>query len=469
MNKKLFVVDTDKDFQNQVKTLCPPDQVEIHFYSTSMEIFSLIGKEKPLLIFLNLDLPDLSDFVMFDLLKKTDNIPIPVLVTYSNQTEKDLQQYKKLKFQAKGYYRKPLANDELYSLLENYLELEEDDDDDDFSDENIDRLVRGELADDDTEAEDQIIEKPGKSQDETKDNLDIKIAAEAEPDEIGADIFIEEPGEKKISPLHSDLQDQEISLQRQNENLRSQNKTLSNAIESLKTNIEKRDQEIRQLKSELNEKKADGESAALKLENQNSDLIKKLKTEEKEKSGLQLQINELTNQLTDKERELAARNHEFEKCLKNKADELVQAAEVRLLTEFREKERQFQHDLAQLKEEKEKIQDSLDHETERIGTMNHRLQDENNELKKREDSLNRTISTLAEEKVTLSERAVSLEEFISEQRKELVEKEREHEAVIERHNQEMTELRKNLDFHKNRLEELGEILQNALSLTRKEH
>ena len=400
MKKKLFVVDTDKDFQNQVKTLCPPDQVEIFFYATSMEIFSLIGKEKPLLIFLNLDLPDLSDFVMHDLLKKTDNIPIPVLATYSDQSEKDLQQYKKLKFQAKGYYRKPLSNDELYGLLENYLELEEDGDED-FSDENIDRLVRGELVGENTEVEEPIKNKPGGSPEETKEHLDIQIDEEPELDELGADIFIEEPAEKKTGPLDNELQEQLIPLQKENRNLRNENKKQPDTLKSFQADLDKKNGTIRRLKSEINEKTTRRESTAEqleqvmdlrktkyhqretenqeykeillqkietlkeyaeKLENQNSELIKKLQSGEKEKSGIQFRLNELTNQLTDKERELVARNHEFEKSLKDKSDELEQ-----------------------LKEENEKNQSTLHQEMEKTTQMNYRLQEENIELKKRED------------------------------------------------------------------------------------
>ena len=123
--KKLFIVDTDKEFQGIVGPLCPPDSVDVQFYSSSIALFSLIEKERPDLIFLALEIPDLNDFVMYDLLKRTTvNYSIPVLITYSDQSENELEQYEKLKFKAEGYYKKPIPEKDLKRLLANYLDLE---------------------------------------------------------------------------------------------------------------------------------------------------------------------------------------------------------------------------------------------------------------------------------------------------------------------------------------------------------
>lgn len=76
--KKIFVFDTDNDFKTQVKSLCPLDKVEVRYFSSSMEIFSLISKEIPLLIFVDFDVPDVNEFVIYDLLKISDDNSIPV-------------------------------------------------------------------------------------------------------------------------------------------------------------------------------------------------------------------------------------------------------------------------------------------------------------------------------------------------------------------------------------------------------
>jgi CheY-like chemotaxis protein len=377
--KKLFVVDTDKDFQTQVKSQCPLDQVEVRLFSSGMEIFSLIGKEKPYLILVNLEVPDVNDFVMYDLLKKTVDNSIPVVVTYSNQSEKDLQQYKKMKFQPKEFCKKPISNDDIHSLLQNHLELNAEDDNE-FSDEDIDRLVRGEYLKIDVKDKDDTKEILG----DTKNDFAGEVAQSEESEVEIAEI--PKTGEKKTSGADKELRNQEISLERQNEFLRSENKELSKAIEALKADIEKWTAKIRQ----------------------NTDLTEKLKTVEKEKADLQLRFKELTDQLTDKERELVARNHEFEKSLKNKSEALVQEAEESLRSELRRNEEQLDH--------------------------------ENRKLK--------------EEKVSLSEKVMTLEE-----------KENTHLSALENLNKELEKVLDSLQFYKSRVNELGGLLQQALALT----
>jgi CheY-like chemotaxis protein len=388
--KKLFVVDTDMDFQTQVKSQCPLDQVEVRLFSSGMEIFSLIGKEKPYLILVNLEVPDINDFVMYDLLKKTVDNSIPVVVTYLNQSEKDLQQYKKMKFQPKEYFKKPISNDDINRLLQNHLELDEEDDDD-FSDESIDRLVRGDYLKIDVKDKDDTKELMGDTENDFAGEEAQSEESEVEIDEIP------KTGEQKISRADKELRNQVISLERQNEFLRSENKELSKAIEALKADIEKGNAKIRQ----------------------NTDLTEKLKTVEKEKVDIQIRFKELTDRLTDKERELVARNHEFEKSLKNKSEELVQEAEERLKSEFRRKEEQLAYETRKLKEEK----------------------------------------------VSLSEKVMTLEENLTNQQQEMEEKENTHLSALENLNKELEKVLDRLHFYKNRVNELGGLLQQALALT----
>jgi len=388
--KKLFVVDTDMDFQTQVKSQCPLDQVEVRLFSSGMEIFSLIGKEKPYLILVNLEVPDINDFVMYDLLKKTVDNSIPVVVTYLNQSEKDLQQYKKMKFQPKEYFKKPISNDDINRLLQNHLELDEEDDDD-FSDESIDRLVRGDYLKIDVKDKDDTKELLGDTENDFAGEEAQSEESEVEIDEIP------KTGEQKISRSDKELRNQVISLERQNEFLRSENKELSKAIEALKADMEKGNAKIRQ----------------------NTDLTEKLKTLEKEKVDIQIRFKELTDRLTDKERELVARNHEFEKSLKNKSEELVQEAEERLKSEFRRKEEQLAYETRKLKEEK----------------------------------------------VSLSEKVMTLEENLTNQQQEMEEKENTHLSALENLNKELEKVLDRLHFYKNRVNELGGLLQQALALT----
>ena len=124
--KKLFIADEDVQFQASIKDLCKSGgDVTPRFFSTSMEILPLIEKEQPALVFVNLELSDINDFVMYDLLKKADSEPpIPVIITYTSQSEQDLDKYKKLKFKPEGYFKKSLSNEDIAGFLTKYLGID---------------------------------------------------------------------------------------------------------------------------------------------------------------------------------------------------------------------------------------------------------------------------------------------------------------------------------------------------------
>ena len=381
--KKLFVVDTDKDFTTQVKSLCPVNQVNMQIFSTGMQVVSLIAKEKPYLVLISLDVPDVNDFVMYDLLKKTGDNSIPVVVTYSNQSENHLQQYKKMKFQPKEYCQKPISKDYIHRLLKHHLELDEEDDDE-LTDEDIDRLVMGEYLKPDAKDKDDTKELQADSQNDFDDEVTQAEESEFEIAEIL------KPEENKTSRADQELRNQLISLEQQNEFLRSENKEL-----------------------------------AKKLEIQNTNLMEKLKTVEKEKAELQ-------NRLI---------------------------------------------------EEREKSKSSLKNELGNLEQLYLQLKNDNDELKKREGPLNRTVSALAQEKVTLADKTKILEEEkvtllekldnleanLASQQQEMAEKEHTHLSALENLNKELEKVLDRLHFYKNRVNELSGMLQQALELTKKEN
>jgi DNA-binding NarL/FixJ family response regulator len=413
--KKLFIVDTDEDFQTRVKSLCPLDQVEVQLFSSGMEIFSLIAKEKPYLILISLEVPDVNDFVMYDLLKKSGDNSIPVVATYSKQSEKDLHQYKKMKFQPKEYCIKPISNDDIHRLIKTHLELDEEGDAE-FSDENIDRLVRGDFLKTDGKDKDDTKDFMGDTKNDVVDDVFQSEESEVEPvdkvfqseeseaepvDEVfqseESEVEIDEilkTEEPEISRADREFKNQVISLERQNEFLRSENKELSAALETLKV-----------------------------------DLTEKLKASE----------------------------------------ELVQETEERLKMEFERKQKQLVKENQQLVEEKEKNESSLQKEIENLKQSIHKLQNDSDELKKQEITLNRTIATLTEEKADLSERVNALEETLSSQEEACDEKEKTHLAALESLNKEMEKVLHTLQFYKTRVNELGGLLQQALALTQNEN
>ena len=315
--KKLFVVDTDKDFQTQVKSVCPKDQVDVQLFSSGMETFSLIAKEKPSLIFVNLDVPDVNDFVMYDLLKKTEDNSIPVVVTHSNQSENDLQQYKKMKFQPKEYCQKPISKDKIHRLLKQHLEMDEVDNDE-YSDEDIDRLVRGEYLKIDKKSKDDTKELLG----DTKDDFNGGVAKAEESEIEIADIL--ETAEDSTSRTDKELKNQVISLEQQNEFLRSENKELSKSIEKLKAEIE---QLI----------KAEKEKAEKERENNQSSLQTELES-----------LKQLCQQLEDDRDELKKREESLNRTVSTLAQEKVTLSEKMKIME--EEKVSFSEKMINLKE-----------------------------------------------------------------------------------------------------------------------
>jgi FixJ family two-component response regulator len=408
--KKLFVVDTDKDFQTQLNSLYPSDQVDVHLFSSGMEIFSLIKKEKPFLIFVSLEVPDVNDFVMYDLLKKTTDNSIPVVVTYSNQTENDLQQYKKLKFQPKDYCKKPISNDDIHRLLKNHQELDEEDDDE-FSDDNIDRLVRGDYLTVDFKEKDDTKELLA---DTKNDIIDEVVQSEDGELEI-ADIL--ETGENKTSRADNELRNQVISLERQNEFLRSENKELSKAIEALKANKNESGELVQEaeerLRSEFSRKETYLEQDLVQLK------------EEKEK------LKQLVNQLQNDSDELKKREELLDRTLSTLTEEKVTLSEK---VKFIEEER-------------------------------NNLSEKVNIIEEEKNILSKKVKLIEEERNVLTEQVNTLEENLTNQRQEMEEKEHTHLSALENLNKELEKVLDRLQFYKYRVNELGGLLQQALELT----
>ena len=349
--KKLFVVDTDKDFQTQVKSVCPKDQVDVQLFSSGLKTFSLIAKEKPSLIFVNLDVPDVNDFVMYDLLKKTEDNSIPVVVTHSNQSENDLQQYKKMKFQPKEYCQKPISKDKIHRLLKQHLEMDEVDNDE-YSDEDIDRLVRGEYLKIDKKSKDDTKELLG----DTKDDFNGGVAKAEESEIEIADIL--ETAEDSTSRTDKELKNQVISLEQQNEFLRSENKELSKSIEKLKAEIE---QLI----------KAEKEKAEKERENNQSSLQTELES-----------LKQLCQQLEDDRDELKKREESLNRTVSTLAQEKVTLSEKMKIME--EEKVSFSEKMINLKENLTSQQQEM---AEKENTHLSALENLNKELEKVLDRL----------------------------------------------------------------------------------
>ena len=78
----------------------------------------MIGIEDPIMVFLSLDLPDMNDFVVFDILKRCKEPTSPLIyILYSEISENILASVRKLKFKAEGYLKKPVSQSDITEII----------------------------------------------------------------------------------------------------------------------------------------------------------------------------------------------------------------------------------------------------------------------------------------------------------------------------------------------------------------
>jgi len=123
MQRKILVADSDTVFLKELKAYCNPAIISIEHKTKGEELLPLIGIEEPILVFLSLDLPDVNDFIVFDILKRCSDPGSPAIyILYSDQSEPILNSVRKLKFTAEGYLKKPVGKSDLTEILKKNLE-----------------------------------------------------------------------------------------------------------------------------------------------------------------------------------------------------------------------------------------------------------------------------------------------------------------------------------------------------------
>ncbi len=123
MKRKILVADTDTAFLKELKTYCNPSKIAVDYYSKGEELLALIGIEEPVMVFLSLDLPDVNDFIVFDILKRFNNPSSPMIyILYSEGSEDVLASVRKLKFTAEGYLKKPVSKTDLTEVIKKNLD-----------------------------------------------------------------------------------------------------------------------------------------------------------------------------------------------------------------------------------------------------------------------------------------------------------------------------------------------------------
>ncbi|HLP47099.1 MAG TPA: response regulator [Candidatus Kapabacteria bacterium] len=436
--KKIFVADQDEKFQTVMKSICQKGDMDLHIYTSSMEILPLIEQENPDLVFLNLELPDIDDFVMFDLLKKADTTPpIPVLITYMAQSENVLQNYKNLKFQPRGYHKKPIKEKEIQALLSMYL-----------GDVSLDREEY------ENKKENTAPTKESVPLVEEDDIIFSEVLAENEIEENPIEALIAEPPQRKpidavfkvSNGNYVDVEERTaereraarlVSLEKQNHFLLTENKRLSDEVKTLK---EKSIQ---------------------------TEFTKKIEEEKGKYEYLEKQIDELNIKLTDKERELIAKDHEFEKKLRKEVDEMIRETEERLRAEIsqyynnelniqKETNAKLEYEITALKE----IETSSNADIAKLDEEKTALSQKLNELENEKKSIMKKLMALEVDLANLEKETETLQ-------KEKEEREKSLSSAVEKLKRELELNQEALKDYQNRIDMLGDLLQKAITLTKR--
>jgi len=123
MHQKILVADVDPGFVNELKVYCNPSEITINYYSKSEDVLTHIGIDEPIMVFLSLDLPDVNDFVVFDILKRCSNkSSSSIFLLYSDSSEDILASVRRLKFTAEGYLKKPVSKSDLTEIIKKNLD-----------------------------------------------------------------------------------------------------------------------------------------------------------------------------------------------------------------------------------------------------------------------------------------------------------------------------------------------------------
>ncbi len=289
MKKRIVVADIDKELLRVVNTYCNPAKVSVGFYTKSVEILPIIEIEDPSLVFLSLDLPDINDFIVFDILKRcTGNETAEVYIVYSDNSEGMLTNIMKMKFKANGFLKKPVDKsdvadiiqksfDSSYYLIPMDVTMKEILDDDEIIDLGsvAEEVTNTEMDTNDVLIENITVDENGSNSstndDFKTDNLDMIEAGPADevvpelddlPFQISDDEIIDETEELKKE------------LERKEREFIEEKRKLLRDIKTSELELQKKDEE--RLKLEENMKKIQNDYES-KIKNLNDKYIEKLR------------------------------------------------------------------------------------------------------------------------------------------------------------------------------------------------
>ncbi|OGS47016.1 MAG: hypothetical protein A2539_09135 [Elusimicrobia bacterium RIFOXYD2_FULL_34_15] len=123
MNKKILIVDDDKNIVELLKTLVTPIGCEIFTACDGAEAFSVYRREKPQLVILDIMMPKFSGYQVLHRMKKDESFkPFPkVLMLSAKSNPEDIRQAEMFKCDA--YLTKPFEPEDLVKKVKELLDL----------------------------------------------------------------------------------------------------------------------------------------------------------------------------------------------------------------------------------------------------------------------------------------------------------------------------------------------------------
>ncbi|RLE24133.1 MAG: hypothetical protein DRJ08_01390 [Acidobacteria bacterium] len=476
--KTLLVIDPDAGFHAKVKELLKPGQVELVSTDKGSDAVQLAVDVSPDLVILNLELKDLNGFLVCSSLKKNPATrDIPLVITSATKTEEDFDQHRKLKFRADSYFRKPLSEKGLSSLLIDFLgattvqKKKETPLGADFDEENIDKLLdstftafstdgsqsQAEASTSSIPAEEAteglLIEESKKEEDGFNLELDLKeeeaeLAPSVDLSDLEEDDEDESPLPEEEPAPRVDTGDLELEpeISEVPEEKGSEQEAQTSPENSFKINQLKQDSRQKSVQIITLQK----ENEFLKSENRN----------------LLMDLTSLKADIAEREQELAEKKEKIEKereNLKTKLDE-TEAELARAKEEAEEKVRQYKELESRNLTLEEKI-DALQKENQGlIGELEQKLASHEESLAElsrqllTEENKVQALETKCKEH---SDREQSLKEEAENANREFEEKESMLMTTIENLTKNTRELEDELKANREKLKHLSDILKTA--------
>jgi DNA-binding LytR/AlgR family response regulator len=516
--KKVFIIDEDKNFQKLIKNNFNSTTTDLNYFKSSIEVLLIIEEELPDLIFLNLEISDLNDFVMYDILKKAaTSPPIPVIITYSEKSIANLDQYKKLKYKPNAFYQKPISDEDIKKILSQYMgdyseeeipgeedELEktfiEDSENSNNTKDIKHNLLAANQTDENEDEDEKTFIQENSTDDDTKDlektlteddeiifselsdssSSESEAYLESEGEDLPLLLGEEEEEEGEMPLLLDDSQaemDQKQGIFSVSDGFSEvdKDKIADKELVAKMVSLERQTKFLNKEKDRLTK-----EIETLKdnqKENKSKESVKeleaKLRQSESDRKELDRQCDELKLRCVQLEESEGKLNKKLEE-LTAKMEE--QSNDESLKKEFNKKEKELLLEIDKL--DKEKIQLDDDHKVEmkKEKDLNKKLQTEINELKEQEATLSNTISSLEEDKksvssqLTLAERNIELfekEKDLMTQKLSSVEEESgKLKDEIKSLTKELRTNKEKLDSYQKKSEELDKIIEKIVQLSK---